>query len=266
MLLTKSCNQAHHVARSKTVKIATLSHYRKIEDSQTQDKDEGRLTFHISIEAPTWINKELFNALSQNGMQLGWEAVNSKHRFPGKSDTHIEAMSLGGQNETHVQIKKAEIYIRRESPDCLIYCMSMAKRTHDFIDVFPDYDDKWHILKANTHHLARELSESIYRKLESPGRGGLVSPELPYKELSVWSRHEPVIYTDRKICITNDTHFDLDSFLANMDFMSFMKPSSYKKESEYRFLFFITHNDRIIPLSREFSIFDISPKFMGFVL
>lgn len=251
MLLTKSCHSKDHIKKRKTIKLATLDHYRKTEIQQIADKDEGRITFDIFIDTITEVHTKWFNTIMSGSMTFSDDPEYEAVRFPGSTKITCKNLSIVSTGIPVTVISKADIHIEREAPDSLIFCMSQARETSDCRNIFPDYDSEWHIRETSKHDFAMEIFKSLIETLRTPARGGLIPTDIPLEELGLICNHAPVIYAPRSIHITQHSSLKLETILEHMETMAYLKPEKFKIEQEYRFVFFITHKNEYLALRKD---------------
>ncbi|UVM74941.1 hypothetical protein [Pseudomonas alvandae] len=262
MFITKQCYKKDHIFLRETVKLATLSHYRDTEILQIADRDEGRLAFKISIEVPTWVERRWLNTIAYPSMEFGKGVEAQPVRFPGKGNGYADKVIQLDGTKTHVQLAHASIRIEREAPDSLIFCMSMDKTGEDALGSF-DYDARWFFYEEEREAFAYELGNSLKNLISKPNRGGIIPPELNPDELTIYCRHRPVIYADRNIIINGSNDIDLNILISQMDFMSFIKPSVFSAEQEYRYMLVLYHNGQVVPFLTDQVILGISEEWFS---
>lgn len=267
MLLTKSCHAKDNVFKRKTIKMATLNHYRMTEIAQIADKNEGRLTININILTPTLIEKRWINAVLQDSVKFGLSKVEiDQYRFPGRTSALIKNLEIGPNSTLNqLEVLSGDFRIDREAPDTLIFCTSMTRRTDDWRGIFPDYDDAWSMHRSGAHKFAQSLAESLAKLLLS-GDTSLLGDCEPAEGVQIHLRHEPVTYIERQINILESDPKDVNDVFSLMDLMAFIKPRSFSHEKEYRFMLMLTRNGMILPLKKDFVILDLTDQDLGYLI
>jgi len=265
MLLTKSCHAKDHIARRKTLKLATLEHYRKTEIEQISDTDEGVTFFDIDICSPVNVDKKWFNTLFQGIMRVGgdrYEAV----PIPGQCETQISNWSVDDRHPAYVVIERANISIKRQAVNSLIFCMSQSRTPGDCIGIFPDYDDEWSIRANDIHRFLDQIANAIKRRMCDNSKASIIAPEINPVEVDVYFAHMSVLYADRNIIITKDHKTDINNLVKHMTNAAFIKPISFEKEKEYRFSFILTHKGQTISTLSDTVIINIDDEFLKLIV
>lgn len=259
MILTKRCDQKYNIRSGKTVKVATLDYYRKTEIKQIRDEGEGKLSFHITVDKPTRIENRVWNALLQGGIVFGEETEGD---IITSGDTIITSsgVSVKHTGHTHSIINKAEVFIESTSLDGLIFCMSQAKTTSDCIDLFPEYNDQWHMNAASAHSITNEIGTSLLNYIHDPENKPITNSAADRKEIGVYAQHGPVIYMPRHLIASDFSNFDLTGLLNKIKSISFIKPAEFSREKEYRFLFQLVHNNQTLDVKKPEVILPASNK------
>lgn len=263
MFLTKSCNANDHIKKRGTVKLGTLDHYRNTEIEQIADKGEGQLTFDLQIRTPVALDIKWLNTFQPN-VQLGGPEC-SPIIFPGTMECSLKELGIVCANDTQALVDHADIFIRREAPNALIFCMSLGNTADDCRGIF-DYDDQWQILQSDVRVFANHLTKALRVLIDQPDRAGLIDRAIPIKEIVIRCEFRPVIYVDRHTRIDESTDIDLNQLLQLMETMSFIKPKTYSPEREYRFTFHIQHNGQALPILKDHAILNLPDECLAQVL
>ncbi|WP_143497333.1 hypothetical protein [Pseudomonas sp. Irchel s3h17] len=243
-----------------SVRLGTLDYYRKTEIEEIRDEGEGQLTFDLIIDSPIELETRWFNTF-QPFVRVGFGAETDPVRFPGKTSGSIDNLSIKNKTSTQTTmlIERAKIHIEREAPNSLILCVSLANKLDDCRDIFPKYDDQWHIRQTSAQEFGMQLAKALGNKLKEPKRGGLIDPTVAAEELTVHFRHEAVTYTNREAHFNKETTININYLISRMDMMAFIKPISFKREKEYRFILFVVHkvSKTILPLLEDHVILNL---------
>lgn len=264
MYLTKSCYSKDHVLKRGTVKLGTLDHYRRTEIEHIADKNEGQLTFDLQIRRKTWIEIKWLNTFQPNVL-LGGPA-DSPVIFEGTTECQLNELGIVATDNSHALVDHADLFIKREAPNALIFCMSSGQTKEDCLGIFPQYDDQWHILKDSKEILSRYFGDSLREIILTPDRGGLIDPTLSLSDLTIHCECRSVIYASRHTRFDEHTTIDINEFLQLMSTMSFIKPTNYASEREYRFSFHIRHRGKALPLLKDHAILNLSEECMKLIL
>ncbi|MGY4527983.1 hypothetical protein [Pseudomonas sp. TE21394] len=266
MLLTKSCHSEDNISRRKTLKLATLEHYRKTEIEQIADADEGRLFFDIDIESPITVDKKWFNTLFQRQIGFGDDGCEAVH-FPGIFEAKVnKQFKFSSKSASHAIIEHGQISIQRQAVSSLVFCMSESAEPGDCRGIFPDYDDEWSINRENLGNFIVELVDCIYERLLDPNEKHVIPKEIDPKEIEIHMDNMSVFYADRKISITKDNMLDINSLMSHMAHTAFIKPTRFKKEREYRLNFVLVHKGINIDPLLDTVIVKASDKLMEYVI
>ncbi|WP_133295866.1 hypothetical protein [Pseudomonas sp. AFG_SD02_1510_Pfu_092] len=265
MLLTKSCHAKDNTARRKTLKLATLEHYRRTEIEQIADENEGRLFFEIDIRSPIKVEKRWFNTLFEGLMRVGGERYEAV-RFPGGFHAQVRNWNVDDRHPAYAIIERADISITRQTVESLVFCMSQTNKPGDMKGVFPKYDDEWSIDKSNVELFLDALGEALGNRLLDTSKQSIISPDIDPKEVEIHVDHMPVFYADRNITVTRDRRFDIDALMKHMAHTAFIKPTSYEREREYRFNFVLVHKGKPLDLLLDEVIIDATDELLGFII
>lgn len=266
MLLTKSCHAKDNISRRKTLKLATLEHYRKTEIEQIADANEGRLFFDIDIESPITVHKKWFNTLFQRQIGFGDAGCEPVH-FPGVFVAKVnKQFKYSSKSASHAIIEHGHISIQRQAVRSLVFCMSESTEPGDCRELFPDYDDEWSIKREDIKGFIAELVDCIYERLLDQNEELVIPKEIDPKEIQIHVDDKSVFYADRNISITKDKTIDIESLVEHMAHTAFFKPTSFKKEREYRLNFVLVHNGRNIDPLIDTVIIKASDRLMEYVI
>ena len=263
MYLTKSCDSKDNAMQRGTVKLGTLDHYRKSEIEQIADKGEGQLTFELQIRTPTQIEIKWLNTFQPN-VQLG-DSDRAPVEFEGNIVCNLKELGIVSADKSQALVDYADISIKREAPNALVFCMSMAETKEDCRQIFPNYNDQWHIFSDSKEVFSQHLGLALLELLREPDHGGLIDPSLPFVGLSLHCEYQPAVYANRHTRFDENSKIELNHFLNLMKTMAFIKPLSYAHEREYRFSFHIRYQGKTLPLLKDHAILPLSNKFLELV-
>ncbi|MQU31153.1 hypothetical protein [Pseudomonas helleri] len=246
MFLAKNCKKEDNLKTRKTIKLATLHHYRNIESAQIVDKGEGKYSFFVKLDGTVEIERRWFALLFQGGVAIDGDQHYPRIMGPLQVTVH-ELQIVEIYNQT-VKVRNASASIHREALNGFIFCMSAVSELHDALGLFPDYDDCWYMTATKAHDLAAALSRLLWNNIISGRHSGnhIVDPHASLENLSIHFGHAPVSYIDREIHISDSSVFTVDHFMRKIVDMGFVKPPSFSPEKEYRFSFTIVAGDKIL--------------------
>lgn len=228
-----------------TVKLGTLYEYKKTELKHIADKDEGYLKFKVRFDGVVELPTEWFNSLG-GGLQL---ESTPGIKFPGKTNAHFESMNIIRSDNQNVLLKDSIATIERQAPNSFVFCMSHTKDVKDCIDIFPEYNDSWHLQKLHAEKFGAALGTLLRDAIVEGYKTGnhIVSEDISIDNFSIQMNSQLVDYTSREIHIKSNDFFSLNNFMQKMHNIVFIKPATpFKKELEYRFNYTITSKQRII--------------------
>lgn len=236
MLLAKSCKQAHH-AKKGTIQLGTLQHYREIENEHLIDQEEGTIRFNLKLENFT-IDCKTINTLFGNTINWGFsKGVNYPGRWTATLyDTHMST------KDDYVTFHYTTASVQIEACNAFIFCVSEVNSISECSEIFPNYDDSWHIKPASTNEFCRRISHLIHQKIITSRQANehIIPPEIPLETIRVMSRHHPVRYIPRDIHITERNVPSIKELISHYEFIEFLKPETpFKREKEYRLQFLI---------------------------
>lgn len=247
-----------------TIKLGTLHEYRETELQHIADKEEGYLRFHLKFDGTVEVSSEWFNTLSGNGLTLG---PGKRITFPGYTSAYFEKIQIVNVSDDIIILRDSIFTIERQALNGFVFCMSSVKNTKDCIDIFPEYDDYWHIESSQAARFGFILGGLLRRAIiEHHNTENPITEDLSIDDFSVNVTIGHVTYSPREIHITNDNKIELDEFEKMMWNIAFTKPSvPFEKERELRFHYTIESNNQVILPTVKSIILD-STLLQGFVI
>ncbi|WP_251962306.1 hypothetical protein [Pseudomonas sp. Marseille-Q5299] len=263
MHLTKSCHEKDHIKKRKTVKLATLEHYRRTENHEISDASEGMLQLELNVTAPTIVEHKWLNTIMQGAIHYG--SPDATIRFPGVTNMEGENIVIRRHSERHCLLEKAKVSVQRESLNSLIFCMSESLKEGDCREIFKGYDSEWSIPKENAEDMSRILSQALMSRILDDSLQPII--QIPSdKSLKIIYSHMSVLYTDREILINHNNTGDFNKILDHLEFTSFLKPRSYSHEREYRFNFLCVGSGGVIPYINDSVILSVPEDFISLIM
>ena len=260
MRLIKFCKSEHNISNGSSLRVGTLYQYREIENPEIADGDEGKYTFHISFPDKIELDRRWANLLLSNA--IGFGKTDDIPRFPGSFSAMIDKLHVVKQSDDTVTVKDTEVTINRESPNCMIFCMSEMEDANHC--PFEGYDDNWSFAANRANEFAQRLAELIFSQVKlSNFHNALSAKHTPnsVRDLSLSVRHQRVIYRDRKLVVTPNNRPSFDDLVETILNVPFSKPDYYCTEQEYRFLFELHDRSQTFPPISEYS--DLQLNAMG---
>ncbi|MCP3789466.1 hypothetical protein [Pseudomonas sp. N2-11] len=246
MLFAKSCYKRNNLTECGTLRLGSLYEYRKTEETQTEDPNEGKFTYIVQFDGLVKIRRDVFETIFGGMISLGGgEGIT----FPGRFDGHVLNMQIVGGNQSKVTIRDSAALINREALNGFIFCISAVRKTRDAQGIFPDYDDCWFMKASKASALAGAMSTALLNEIKQRRESGkhVIPPSIPLEGLRVHCRHELVTYIPRLLHINSTTEQLINNFMRSMRDMAFIKDPKFSHELEYRFSFTILSGNQIVP-------------------
>jgi len=238
MKLIKFCKSDHNIRSGSRLRVGTLYQYRKIENSDIQDGDEGNFLFEINFPKRIELDRNWANLLLGGAVHFAGNDLNQRPSIPGGISANIEKLHIVEQRADSVVVQDTTISLNRTSINSFIFCMSVMENAEKC--PFEGYDDHWFEPFSNANQLANRIGELIFSqaRLEAfdTSLAKIHSPATIAK-LSLNVRHQKVQYRDRSITVTPDNHISFEELYKTIVDIPFSKPLSYAGEREYRFVF-----------------------------
>lgn len=234
MFLIKSCSSQFNIKKTKDLRIGTLCEYRETEVSQLRDTEEG--LFKISFDLKDkFIKNSLFNHLNKS----------HNNYFKMQAEEIYYQYAIG--DDVKIDYKGESKWVNR---NCFIFCISKLSDHKESNAIFSNYDDYWFISYFKKEILMQRIAESLLLEIKKKIFNGvkvffedIVNPE----NLSIKSKLQEIVYTDRHIYLNNNNINSMESMLIDLfENIKFIKPKIYEVESELRMVFECYENDKIL--------------------
>ena len=282
--ISKYCEAQHLPNETSNIRVGTIQYFRKMEEVQKRDEQEGFLTWRLNVGQMRsvswdWLNdttlgffghfiprvNHSINEFHLNN-QVGPQDI-SYEQVPGEMALVIEAMNVdhfGTDFRMHGSIR-----IDYRSHNCLVFCMSMSDENS--ISPFGKSDAEWTISIGHRRLFARDLARGIassvsaadlfypsYFKLSDITQDHIRSISIYRKGdnfipdgLSLMYSDGPVEYHDRVLNVTREEDLSPPRFKDYLFSSPFIKHTRFQVEREYRFCFrfFMAERGRIAGVS-----------------
>lgn len=237
MFFVKSCHQEFNIKKSKTLKIGTLDEYRETEQAQIADLYEGTFSLEISL-SEVHIEFDIFSAL------------NYSHN--SEMNVVVDELHVSGRSplfENCIFLKKFKSVATFKNNNRFAFCISRVEHPEECKDIFKDYNDYWYFRADLSPLMASEISKSLFKCIEDLTKKGSQVFREPYdiNKLRLAFKVQSISYRDRRTLINNNYFYKHKHYISNMlDGLLFLKPESFRKENEIRFLFDFYEGDRLL--------------------
>lgn len=231
--------------KNGTIKLGTLNEYKETEIEQIQDLEEGYLRFHLKFDKEVTVKSEWLNGITNGTMGFNNRSATP---FAGRTHAGIENLHIVRCDNDHVTIRNTSFVVEREALNSFVFCMSKVRKTHDWIGIFPDYDDCWYMAEAHRLDFCRVLGDLLLEAIIDGYRTGnhIIPANTPLHDLTIYRAAKPVRYLPRDTHITNENIMAIDEFTDRMIHISYTKPTIFEHEAEFRFLYDIVAGGHFI--------------------
>ena len=239
--LIKFCNPEHNIRSGAGLRLGTLYKYRHIENSELQDGEEGSFSFKVNFPEKIELDRRWVNLLFKGFIHFDNGKPDDTPSFPGSMEVNVETFNIIEQKANSVVICNTSISIQRSVPNCLIFCMSAMEIGKD--NPFKSYTDFWSFPIEKANQFATRIGELIlFQTSLNTFEPSLINDHSAnsIKRLALNVRHQKVLYRDRILNITKDNMITFDELVKILGNIPFLKPTSFEKECEYRFVFELT--------------------------
>ncbi|MBF6636207.1 hypothetical protein ITX54_05950 [Rouxiella silvae] len=234
MFFVKSCKVKDNVLKSGTIKIGSLSEYRKIEsNSEVEDEKEGHFNLNVNIN-DKFLTFDEFNKMN-----------NSNH---SSHIAHIKSFNSGPRLNNGMKCKFIADY-KWVNHNRFIFCLSGLQDHILATGIFKSYPDYWYVQDLNLKGLANTLAEYLLAEVkEKLGQGEEVFwCEVEASNLKVVTKIQKIIYQDRDFILDDfNFHQEKGSLLKLLDNVRFIKPARFSHEEEYRVVFDFYNKEEIV--------------------
>lgn len=237
MYLVKSCYAPDNVFLRKTIKIGSLEDYRKIEEEQIVDKHEGKLNLyfdflglHLDDEIHTLImshNNAFCSIYLEEGVTLGPSPIL--------------------KDSTWVPLWRG--YTSFEHHNQFVFCMSKLTEAGLAKGLFKEYDDLWYFNYDKRFFIAQLMAINIKKEILKKIHNGekVFKGDIDIDSLQVWYLVQEIEYVDRSIVVDNIFYYTNQEKLKQIiKGMVFLKPESFSREKEVRFLFGVSSSGKYV--------------------
>lgn len=146
MFFVKSCKVKDNVLKSGTIKIGSLSEYRKIEsNSEVEDEKEGHFNLNVNIN-DKFLTFDEFHKMN-----------NSNH---SSHIAHIKSFNSGPRLNNGMKCKFIADY-EWVNHNRFIFCLSGLQDHNLASGMFKNYPDYWYVQDLNLNALAHSLAASL---------------------------------------------------------------------------------------------------------
>ncbi|HCP24904.1 MAG TPA: hypothetical protein DIT85_00210 [Pantoea ananatis] len=256
MFMVKSCFSKDNIHSRKTVKIGTLDEYRNTEHEQIVDKFEGTFRFNINL-VDAHIDSGVFHFLQSSHNSF------VKHYY---HDMQMQGSSHVVDNSYF--LKKFDMVIELQNTNRFIFCISHLKNVDDCIGIFEDYDDHWSFKASYTKLVTEELSASLNKEIMIRESAGIKVFEGEYEpeKLSFKVTIQKIDYKHRSMQIDNELFYrELTKIIEAFKGTSFIKPDSYAKEKEFRFIFDFYYQGKLLSPKSKSIIIPIEGRLLSLI-
>lgn len=234
MFLVKSCNKEKNLLNINTLKIGTLQEYRKTEQQQILDKEEG--FFYVTCDVNNlFIDINYFNFINQSKegfIKLIPENITFKKQY---------------KNILLIDFKAKYQWVNNSR---FIFCLSKMKDHTESTSIFPNYDDYWYTHISNKEILIKHIEQALFDEvIKSLNKGYKVftKPTPNINNLKIKSHFQEIIYTDRNIHLNNESFYPKkEKLISLLNGINYVKPERYNTEFEVRIVFDFFDNDKLL--------------------
>ncbi|UWR27364.1 hypothetical protein K3757_05335 [Sulfitobacter sp. S223] len=268
--LYKHCAQKYLPKLGSTLRLGTLSEYRRSENRFIVDPYEGTFNVSVSFPEPTKVNiKELLD-ITHHTLPLDFDEISHNiivRPFHGELTSgcvySTSDAKLSKRTERDVTVQ-GTIDVHAEVADAYILCLSTSPEVGAVI-LDPQYDSVWSIPETSLYNFVQRLIAVLYENLAFPEcqipetvgplQGpGFSYPPLPNPNLTVRVFADLRLVEYRSRTVTFSEHMskhDVSEVLQAIDRSEQIKPTEFSKEREFRivlrpFLFDSRNNQRIM--------------------
>lgn len=235
MNLYKNCKNSHNLElEGRSVRLGTLYGYRKAEDPEIRDEQEGICSFTIDIPGRTSVSLDNFNTILSGGISFGSRPT---PRVRGGFSIHVHNLKTGAVSYNDIELLRCQVQVDRFSPNSFLFCMSIGNSPPT---VSSSYEGHWHISHSRISEFSKGLEEALLAriKLDPSVVNGLDKNMLD--KIKIESRSSRVIYMDRTLTTKSLGMLELNDVLNRMKEISFTKPIRFSPESEFRIMLEVT--------------------------
>jgi hypothetical protein len=232
LALVKFCRADHHLGISEKIQLGSLEYFKRMENDDLRDSDEGTIEVEISHPEGVFIPRNLVGRalpgmVSYEGEQESKAKLTVSGRLP-----QVQMMSSG-------LLVRGLIKYRARAINSLVFCMSVGNPKK--FNTVKEYKAKWQFPFSDRDRFASLLQKSVednllaeWQVVPDARNWSNVDNSAP-KRVSVVHRHVRYL-SDRSIMIRKMDEFHLKKLEDIFDDIAFIKPNAFKGEREYRFV------------------------------
>lgn len=226
-----------------TIRLGSLSFYRKHYDEAVADNGEGTGIVSISPEESVTLPAKLASAL------MGLEIMGESVPRPGTMMMSVQEPGISMQFDTprkEVTISGAGCTWEFEALDALVFCMTAPSKSYS--DTFEGKRIIWSIDKSDAEEFSQSVIGGINKVYPAEASFPFLSAASARRMVTIFE-HGPVEYAPRELALKNTDEGRLAALLFTS--ATFIKPSgpprNFENEEEYRFQFRRTMPDARTP-------------------
>lgn len=242
--LFKSVPKEFDPRKVGTLRLGSLTAYRRHYDEEVVDVGEGTGTVSIRSDQSVTLNAELASAL------MGLEIMGKKVPRPGQMLMKVGKPGLSfatNPDRNEVTLSGADCSWEFVASDALVFCMTAPSK--DYANTFSGDRVVWSIARSDVD----EFTSLVLRGIEEmyPAEAGFPFLNGERARTYIHVEHGPVSYVPRDSALTDTEEGQLAALLFTN--ATFIKPSgpprNFELEEEYRFQFRCTLPDGRLPQS-----------------
>lgn len=262
MILRKFLDPKHCVFNDGSIQLGTLHTYRKADDPEIQDGEEGLYRYLIDIPEGTIVEASLINALHP-GISLIQKA-----RRPlavnGRFNVNVDEIRMSHVSKGFYRVGKYKVLVEFEASNTFMFCMSADLDRNS--SPFEGKKHSWCFNHRDHAQFFDIVSEKMWETIPLDSfESSADFKDIHTAEINIIYKARPIKYVPQNshdiMKITPTTATELEEILNNV---AFIKQCQHRKQSEFRFIFnYYCHNRPLIPSPGYTSlIFDNVPAFI----
>jgi len=230
--LFKHCATEFNVAMGcNTVRIGTLWGFRDEENELLRDSKEGTFTHSVKFEKLTKVSDEWMAEIQVEG---------------GENHAHID----------HLEINKGEVSVRGftlegSTANSWIFCVSAGDS--EIGNISQAHPSKWKIDGENAQRFGNYMANLLFNSLTIADLPDSITKGRTLREvhagLSMNLSMAPVEYVERSVSISSEENFPVERLRELKQKIAFMKPKEFAREREYRFVFSLVFENKIVSIA-----------------
>lgn len=257
--LVKFCRSAHHPNVSKTLRVGTLSDFRRQENLAVRDESEGRFTLSFRFQPDCPIDRSWIRDISLGTARFLAAGPGSviTHNVTSKSFkrgntigllTATDHLVVHQQNRETVQLE-GQFDLHFDQQDAFVFCMSMADGSTSVIGD-DEYSEKWfleaEVVNSFATQLRNRLGETILSTpswVSTCAVGQFVRPHIEAPHFSTWRQIAltmdigEVSYMEKSRTIVEGGSPSREEVELLLERAHMIKPLEFSGEKEFRMVF-----------------------------